>query len=185
METSHHVDANPFFVLVHFHLEHSQVNKMTNFWILFVFIMLLSSGRCVKLMVPHGLLQKYWQNEFSLLANYTVHCPETSIGGYSLVFDSNITQVLHEFRHDCIHSCEEVRLTGNCYVIYSKSPENKGVLQLCQDELLYFDTNISLTLALTDVNSSKQAIVHESERTRNESIWTFTKVQPMFTLAAL
>jgi hypothetical protein len=76
-------------------------------------------------------------------------------------------------------------MTGKCYVIYSTSSETKDALQLCQDELLYFDVNTSLPLALTYTSSSRQLVVDEIERTRNESIWTFTKVQPMFTLAAL
>lgn len=136
-------------------------------------------------MIPYGLLHYNWQNTFSLFANYTVNRPRNPIGDYSLVFKSNTSQVLNEFGQDCIHSCEGERLPGNCYVIYSKSPERKGTLQLCQDELLDLDTNVSLPLALTYVNSSKQVIINESERTRNESIWTFTKVQPMFTLTVL
>ena len=136
-------------------------------------------------MIPHGLLQKDWQNQYSLLDNYAVHRPESIMVNYDLVFKSNTTQVLNEFRCDCIHSCEESHMGSTCYVIYSKSYKTKGVLQICQDELLNFDVNKSLPLALTYTNSSKQLIVDETKRTRNESIWKFTKVQPIFTLATL
>ena len=136
-------------------------------------------------MIPYGLLHYNWQNEFPLLANYAVDRPQNPIDNYSLVFKTKTTQVVNKFGQDCIHSCDEERAGDNCYVIYSKSPERKGTLQICQGELLNFDTNVSLPLALTYVNSSKQLIVNKSEGTQNESIWTFTKVQPMFTLTAL
>jgi hypothetical protein len=154
---------------------------------------LFSTGECIKLMIPHGLLQKNWQtefpspenwqNEFPLPANYVVEQPIPPMSRYSLVFKSNNTQRLCDFEQDCFQSCENSRM--KCYVIYTALFEPKGALQLCQDDLINFSVNIPLPLAFVSTTSGKQVIINETERTRNESTWTFTKIYPMFTLATL
>lgn len=161
----------------------SLLTKMTMSHILFTYIFLLSSGECIKLMIPHGLLRKYWQDEFSLSANYVVKQPKSSYGKHSLVFKSNNNQLLCKFEQNCLYSCEDPR--RNCYVIFTASSEPKGLLQLCQDDLINLSINTTLPLAFISTTSSKQVIINETERTRNESIWTFTKMHPMFTLATL
>jgi len=134
-------------------------------------------------MIPHGLLRKYWQDEFSLSANYVVKQPKLLYRNYSLVFKSNNNQLLCQFEQNCFHSCENSR--DSCYVIHTASSEPKGLLQLFQDDLINLSINTTLPLALISTTSGKQVIINETERTRNESIWTFTKMHPMFTLATL
>jgi hypothetical protein len=142
-----------------------------------------SSGECIKLMIPHGLLQKNWQDEFHLPANYVVKQRMPAFADYTLVFKSNNTEQLCDFVSDCVHSCDNSRT--KCYVIYTALTEPKGALQLCQDDLINFSVNKPLPLDLISTTSGKQVIINETERTRNESSWTFTKIYPMFTLAAL
>jgi hypothetical protein len=134
-------------------------------------------------MISHGLLRKYeHDDEFSLSANYVVKQP-ILYGNYSLVSKSNNNQLLCQFDQNCFHSCENLR--NKCYLIYTASSEPKGLLQLCQDDLINFSINTTLPLAFISTTSGKQVIINETERTRNESIWTFTKMHPMFTLATL
>ncbi|UJR18612.1 hypothetical protein I4U23_005519 [Adineta vaga] len=159
------------------------LTKMTASHILFSYMFFFSRGECIKLMVPHGLLQKNWQDEFHLPANYMVKQPISSYANYSLVFKSNNTEQLCDFVQDCVHSCDSSRI--KCYVIYTTLTEPKGALQLCQDDLINFSVNTPLSLDLISTTSGKQVIINETERTRNESSWTFTKIYPMFTLAAL
>jgi hypothetical protein len=139
-----------------------------------------SSGECIKLMVPHGLLQKIWRYEFHLPANYVVKQPTATVESYTL-FKSNNTEKLCDFELGCVHSCEYPGM--KCYVIYTALNE-KDPLQLCQDDLINFSVNTPLPLNFISTTSGKQVIINETERTRNESSWTFTKIYPMFTLAA-
>jgi hypothetical protein len=161
----------------------SLLTKMTMSRILFTYIFLLSSGECIKLTIPHGLLRKEWQDEFSLSANYVVKQPVPLYSNYSLVSKLNNKQLLCQFEQNCFYSCENSR--GNCYVIYAASSEPKGLLQICQSDLINLSVNTTLPLAFISTTTGKQVIVNETERTRNESIWTFTKMHPMFTLATL
>jgi hypothetical protein len=162
----------------------SLLTKMTMSRILFTYIFLLSSGECIKLTIPHGLLRKRWQDEFSLSANYVVKQPIPFYSSnYSLVSKLNNEQPLCQFEQHCVYTCENSE--GNCYIIDTALFEPKGVLQICQSDLINLSVNTTLPLAFISTTTGKQVIVNETERTRNESIWTFTKMHPMFTLATL
>jgi len=133
-------------------------------------------------MIPHGLLHKKWQDEFHLPANYVVKQPIRPFASYTLVSNSNNTEERYDFAQDCIHSCDYSR--KKCYVIYTTLTKPKSALQLCQDDLVNFSVDKPLPLDLITTTSGKQVIINETERTRNESSWTFTKIYPMFTLSA-
>jgi hypothetical protein len=164
-------------------LESSLVIKMTMLHILFTYIFLFSSAQCIKLMIPHGLLQRNWHDEFSLSANFVLKKPNSQYTNYSLISKSQNNQLLCQFDEICIHSCENPN--NKCYVIYTAASEPKGLLQLCQDDLISFSVNSKLPLAFISTTTGKQVITNEIERTRNETIWTFTKIYPFFTLATL
>jgi hypothetical protein len=134
-------------------------------------------------MIRHGLLRTYWLDEVSVSANYVVEQPNYFYRNYSLVFKPNNNQLLCRFDHTCFHACENSR--DSCYAIYTPLSEPKGLLQLCQSDLINFSVNTTFPLAFISTASGKQVIINETERTRNESIWTFTKMHPMFTLATL
>ena len=173
---------NPVSICFRRTFKSSLLTKMTTSHILFMYMLFFSSGECIKLMIPHGLLHKFWYDEFHLPANYVVKQPGPGSKSYTLVFESNKTEKLCDFEVGCVHSC--VYSAMECYVIHTVLNE-KGLLQLCQDDLINFSVNTSLPLDFIFTTSGKQIIINETERTQNESSWTFTKRYPaMFTLAA-
>ena len=137
------------------------------------------------MMIPHGIFRRHWQDEFSLPANYAVRQTNRPYwGNYTLHLQSNSNnQQLSAFSQDCLRSCDdEIR---KCYIIYRMPSELGDTLQICQDDLINLSVNKSLPLDFIYVVSGNQVFIDGRGRTRNESTWTFTRVDPTFTITNL
>lgn len=174
---------------LHFYLFSSTSQKLIAHYddmkspVLFAYILFVSSVQCYKLMIPHGLLGKYPPDYYLLSTDYVVEQAGWLSGNYSLIHTTNDNQTLAVFEPKCVHSCENT--WNKCFLIFTPAPEPKGLLQLCQDDLVAVSSNGTRLLSFVSTTTGQQVVVNEAERTRNESTWTFTKTQPIFTLAAL